>query len=309
MTATLFSEHALAPSTATTYLRALSLYAEYMKYIVHSNEFFPMSQRNIMNFITYLFDAGLNASTITTYMSGLSFYCKLLPSVDPANSFAARKLLTATRRVTGSPDSRLPIWPYMISDIIAQLRHMNIGLYDQCLYPAMYLLAFNAFLRVGEFTAKNKTDMSKMIQFHDLIYLPNLSGERLLQLTIRNFKGNTSGTPVFLLLPPSPIPTLCLHSAMNRYLAMRGSKTGPLFIWDNGDPVTSNQFASFLKLNLIKAGFSTDGLRTHSFRIGACSYASSLGLPDDVVMKLGRWKSSAFQKYIRLPTRTAHPLL
>lgn len=280
-----------------------------MREIVKSREYFPMSRRNTQNFITYLFDAGLQASTITTYLSGLSFYCKMLETHDFIPSFATKKLLTATRRDTGSPDSRLPISPVMIHEMIGCLPRMNVDVFDLTLFPAMYLLAFNAFLRVGEFTAKTRDDYSSMIQLNDLIELPSTSGDRLLQLSIRQFKGNVTGAPVYLLIPPSPIPSLCVHRALHEYLARRGGTPGPLFLGSSGKPITTDQFAAFLKLNLITAGYASADYKTHSFRIGACSHASTRGIPDEVIMKMGRWRSLAFLKYVRLPTRMGQPLL
>lgn len=274
--------------------------------IVKSDTFFPMCDRHTRNFITYLFDGGMHPSTITTYLSGLSFFSKALKTEDTSNSFTAKKLLVAARRSTGSGDSRAPISPQMITDLITLLPSMNIDHYSRCLYTAMYILAFNAFLRVGEFTSKNKDDTSRILQLSDLVLMPPSQAGPMYQLTIKNFKGNVAASPVFLLLPPSPALTLCLHRAFALYLPLRGPSAGPLFITSSGAAVTADQFTAFLKLNLVRAGYSSAIFKTHSFRIGAASHASSLGISDETIMKLGRWKSLAFQKYIRLPSRTAH---
>ena len=39
----------------------------------------------------------------------------------------------------------------------------------------------------------------------------------------------------------------------------------------------------------------------HSFRIAAATAAAKLGVIDSMVKVLGRWKSSAFSLYIRMP--------
>ena len=43
------------------------------------------------------------------------------------------------------------------------------------------------------------------------------------------------------------------------------------------------------------------GITSHSFRIGACTHFAMAGISDDELMKLGRWSSNAYQRYIRIP--------
>ena len=45
-------------------------------------------------------------------------------------------------------------------------------------------------------------------------------------------------------------------------------------------------------------------LNTHTFRIGGASAAASAGVPDSVIQILGRWKSDAYRRYIRLSDTT-----
>jgi len=39
----------------------------------------------------------------------------------------------------------------------------------------------------------------------------------------------------------------------------------------------------------------------HSFRIGAVTMAAKVGVEDATIKMLGRWESSAYQRYIRTP--------
>ena len=39
----------------------------------------------------------------------------------------------------------------------------------------------------------------------------------------------------------------------------------------------------------------------HSLRIGAVTIVAARGVPAEVIMTLGRWKSAAYKLYIRLP--------
>ena len=50
-------------------------------------------------------------------------------------------------------------------------------------------------------------------------------------------------------------------------------------------------------------GLESSHYAGHSFRIGAGTTAAERGIPDSTIKVLGRWKSEAFQSYIRLPSQ------
>ena len=51
----------------------------------------------------------------------------------------------------------------------------------------------------------------------------------------------------------------------------------------------------------------SDRYKGHSFRIGAASPAAECGYSETQIRLLGRWKSDAFKKYIRLPSLQSTP--
>lgn len=95
--------------------------------------------------------------------------------------------------------------------------------------------------------------------------------------------------------------TLCPVSAVLVHLAIRPSAPGPLFIFQNGTPLTRGQLVSQLRKALCQAGVNNDNFSGHSFRIGAATTAAHVGLNDSVIQTLGRWWSSVYTAYIRTP--------
>ena len=70
------------------------------------------------------------------------------------------------------------------------------------------------------------------------------------------------------------------------------------FVFFFGRPLTRPRLVTAIRTALEAAGFNFAG---HSFQIGAATTAAACGVPVDVIKTLGRWKSQAYQLYVRLP--------
>ena len=107
-------------------------------------------------------------------------------------------------------------------------------------------------------------------------------------------------------------PLLCAVQAVVSYLARRGHCPGPLFLLENGLPLTHLLVTDRLRAILLSAGLPGD-FSSHSFRIGAATSAARVGVPDHLIQVLGWWKSDAYKQYIRTPpdliTRSAKSLV
>ena len=94
---------------------------------------------------------------------------------------------------------------------------------------------------------------------------------------------------------------LCPVTAITPYLARRGAGNGPLFIFENGSFLTRDNFVTEVRRVLDGAGIEASHYSGHSFRIGAATTAALAGVQDHMIKTLGRWQSSAYLAYIRLP--------
>ena len=80
---------------------------------------------------------------------------------------------------------------------------------------------------------------------------------------------------------------------------MQGSQARPLFITADNHYLTQPLFRSKLHSLLAQIGLSADQFNTHSFWIGAATTGDAAGLSEVQIKALGRWKSNAYQQYIR----------
>ena len=94
----------------------------------------------------------------------------------------------------------------------------------------------------------------------------------------------------------------CPMQLLLDYLALRGNQQGALFLTQVRTPVTRDAFALQLSEAIRFCGLDPARYKGHSFRIGAASYAAEQGMSDSQIRTLGRWKSNAFHKYIRVPS-------
>jgi len=93
--------------------------------------------------------------------------------------------------------------------------------------------------------------------------------------------------------------------AMRKYLnSKKGYPEDPLFSFSNGKPLTRHSCLKYLRLFLKKAGYPPEQYNTHSFRIGAATHAAHMGIPAHHIKLLGRWRSTAYQRYTRTRSST-----
>ena len=98
---------------------------------------------------------------------------------------------------------------------------------------------------------------------------------------------------------------LCPVAVTLAYMVQRGPGPGPLFKFQDGKPLTCQRFVARVREALTSAGVDSSAYSGHSFRSGAATTAAKCGVSDAVIKMLGRWKSSAYQLYIKTPRDTS----
>ena len=79
------------------------------------------------------------------------------------------------------------------------------------------------------------------------------------------------------------------------HVSVHGTGEGPLFRFQDKRPLTRQRLLAAIRKVLAEAGLQPEQFAGHSFRIGA----AACGVPIATIKTLGRWKSEAYQLYIR----------
>ena len=208
------------------------------------------------------------------------------------------KVDLAKRSVTQR--SRLPITPSILRKIRSVLSEESAK-YENIMLWAICCTCFFGFLRSGEATtpAGLQYDPGAHLSYGD-VSLDSNENPSLARVSIKASKTDPfrKGVAVYLGRTNND---LCPVTALAAYLAVRGTLPGPFFLLANGCPLTREMFVTRVKALLTKAGLNSAHYSGHSFRIGAATTAAALGVEDSLIKTLGRWQSSAYLLYVRVP--------
>ena len=260
----------------------------------------PVSVVDVCNYIGNLFLKNYSASSIASHMSAISYVHKILDLQDPTQTFITKKILKGCQASVPMRDTRLPITPNILRKLLNALAHTVPQYFLRTLLRALFLLAFHAFLRLGEVAVKSLQKSHLVLQRQDVTF--EYDGPRLasVQIIMREHKTNKDHAPLVISLQAIPDSPFCPVNALFVYLNCSKHTSGPLFQTIDALPISYSKVSAHLKSAVQFIGLDPNNFKGHSFRIGAATYAASLGFSENLIQKLGRWNSDAFRRYIRI---------
>lgn len=264
----------------------------------------PTTEDNLLIFVSYLAQEGLTHQTIKVYLSAVR---NLHVTAGLHNEFAQQltprleMVLKGIKKDTATaPRIRLPITIEIMEKLKSKLSAKATD-YNNIMLWAACSLAFFGFLRCSEFTVPSQGEYcpATHLSLQDIV-VDSRESPTMIQVMIKQSKTDPFRQGCRLCLGKTG-KGVCPISAILPYLAIRGARYGPLFLTAEGTYLTRGIFASLLADTLQQAGVDSRGYNTHSFRIGAATTAKEKGISDVHIKMLGRWKSSAYQLYVKTP--------
>lgn len=279
---------ALAPATKRAYRHALGECAKFLGFSSFHSICIPLSEYQVIHYIAFLFNMGLSYPSIVSRLSALSYGLKSRNWPLVTRSFLVMQALRGVRSLSSRQGkNKFPVTPDVLRRLCTVLQQSSYSHYDQCALKAMFLLAFHAFLRVGEICSSR----------HALSLCDVIMHGSYVRVSFKSFKFSQGRSPhVFI---PSHPSMLCPVAALHVFLKVRGTSPGRLFINSSGSPYSVLWFRSALSKISELAGLRAWGITPHSFRVGAATSAAALGIPEDTIQRMGRWSSRAFMRYIK----------
>ncbi len=254
----------------------------------------PLQSASVALYLSYLHEKGYSPNTLPTHTSAIAHIHHLLGLPDPTESFLVKKVLQGAKNLNPTCDPRLPITLPILFRLVDALRHVCVTTWHCTLFRSMFLMAFFGFLRVGEMTASTNAAHNTLT----VDCIQPVKGTSKLRLHFRRYKHGKRHADI--ILEPQANVRYCPVRAWNEYVALRGLQPGYMFLLATGQPISRRVFADQLALCLKTCNLSPTLYKTHSFRIGAATYAAEQGRSALQIQALGRWSSMAFLKYIRL---------
>lgn len=295
----------LATSTQRTYAAALKRFHRFcVKYNVCSP--FPVTEFLLCSFAASLADEGLAPQTGKTYLAAVRSMQISLGLPDPREHSAMpalKRVQAGIRRahlLRGNPPRiRLPVTATVllrVHHLLAPSAHP-----DKVALWAIACTAFFGFFRMGELLPASATAFNQRthLAWGD-IALDSAVSPRSVKIHLKTSKCDQFGSGADIYLGRTGT-TLCPVAAISAFMVLRGPDPGPFFVDHKGQPVVKAWFVAQFREVLTSAGLPQTSYSGHSFRIGAATSAAQAGIEDSTIQSLGRWSSTAFLQYIRLP--------
>ena len=145
---------------------------------------------------------------------------------------------------------------------------------------------------IQHFLLYGKVSMSSDEQHNNFIEIkiPYFKHAKYTTATLRLYQNKTNSD-------------VCPYLSLLSYLKVRKyiSSSAPLFSFVDGSVISKHYFTQ-LWLALSFCNFDLPLYQTHSFCIGAAITAVARGFSELQIKTMGRWKTTAFKKYISNPT-------
>ena len=249
---------------------------------------------------------GLVPQTVKAYLSAIHYFHIMAGHGDPFTPGGFPRLQYVVRGIKRAPRPpsrpRLPLTPSLLQAIktcwaarAAEPEPDTVMLWAAC------CMGFFGFMCAGEFTVRStqEVDQETCLSVQD-VAVDSHTNPSMVRVHLNQSKTDPfrHGVDIFLCRTDA---ALCPVAAILAYCAIRLAIVRPFFVFRDGSPLTRDRLVAAVRSALSHAGVDTAHYSGHSFRVGTATTAAHVGLSQATIKMLGRWESSAYERYIRTP--------
>ena len=286
----------IAPSSRRTFGPGVTVYKEFCN--LHDIDCMQPSSNDITLFATHL-SHSKSLSTINVYLASVRYF--LLCNDRPTEHLRSVRLSAVLRGIERTqavaPQRRVALTVEDLKKFRQYLNRSNYNQADRAMLWAGVTVSFFGLLRSCELLAPEESQIDSE---STLLWRHVTLGPVQIRLQLRRTKTHQSGDGGQVLLHRAA-DDLCPVEALNHFASLcRQTATlqpsTPVFKFASGKFLTRKLLTDILRFSL-----QSTSLSSHSLRIGGATHMAARGAGEWAIKRAGRWRSSAFNRYVRCP--------
>jgi integrase len=297
--------HGISASTRRSYGSAPRSFVDFCRLRGLRAPFFPATAERVGPWIAQVADhlvrdtGSLSTKSLKRRITALrSHHTDLGIDTSGITSTRVERVIAGAHRYHGTRRREQPL-PITLPILLRMLSHIQRhpssygGRVGHLAVMAAFSLMFACFMRMGEATYQAfdpRFDLSR-----SSVHLPS-SLDEVPTITIPASKTDPWRAGVTVVIPVGgdacPVRLLRLYFA-----AAPATPSSPLFSFGSR-PFSRATLARYLTSALNACGYAGTAYSGHSFRRGAATWASSIGMTPTEIKTLGRWNSDCFRLYV-----------
>ena len=268
-------------------------------------------ENRVALFCTFLIEKGTQSSTVKSYISAIKHILKADGYPWNENAVILNSLTKACRVINDKVYHRQPISKSLLEIMLFEIEHMfPKQWYLEILYKTIFCIGYYGLFRIGELAAENDEACE---QNNHAIKACNVhigkNKNKILFVLYSSKTHSKESLPQKVKIKANDKPFkqtnehFCPFRLFTNFMSLRGnyaSKNEQLFVFRDRKPVCPYNIRSTLDKCLCRLGIDHSMYSVHSLRVGRTSDLVKLGYSIEEVKRMGRWKSNAVYRYIKL---------
>ena len=254
----------------------------------------------IFLFLTYLVNIGRQSLTVKSYYSAIKAVLRDDNYELNENTVLVHTITRACKLSNDTYAARLPIRLQLLELILCEIEcSFSEQFCLKTLYLALFALAYYGLFRIGELTFSNHVIKAKDIHIA-------LNKNKILIFLYTSKMHDQSSRPQKVKITQSShnqTRHFCPFKLVQNFLRFRGSYTShdeQFFVFKGAIPMEAQHVRLVLKDMIHRLNLNPKGYVFHSMRAGHASDMVKWGFTIEQIKRLGRWKSNAIYKYVKL---------